>query len=223
MASSIQLSQFNKYTKFLYQRPTFYVVLTLVRECQVLFEMMYVKLLNKDAFKLIFTLESLKALIKLHLFESNAHRMMLSPAIYSLEPLAMDPSLNDPPKTWKGKRTGVVRPFSKAIEPLGLDYIVSRAVTHPHVSDMVPRLKGVLRWTEYAYIIRPLIYLFCLKKYGPKSWKPWTVSFLIELGCCQIQERNQHQTRLTIDEVKRRKRSLLYYLLKAPLYDVITK
>ena len=61
-------------------------------------------------------------------------------------------------KLWIGKRTGITRPYSSAIESKGIEYLVSRAITETSSLNLVKPLTGWRLASEYLYIFRPLLY-----------------------------------------------------------------
>jgi hypothetical protein len=105
---------------------------------------------------------------------------------------------------------------------------------------------------EVSNIVRPLVYVSCLRVWGSRSWKPWLVDFVLELGSIklthyafQCSERSalksaQHnlvknsslscvyaQRRLLwskqeMDELTRRKLVFVYFLIRDPLFGYVT-
>ncbi len=92
---------------------------------------------------------------KLCLFYTSQCRLLLHASV--LEPEVMyPPSLDD--GTWKGKRTGIEKPFTQSIETKGIDYLIGRALKEVSPEDMVKPLKGLRLVSEYLSILRPLVY-----------------------------------------------------------------
>ena len=189
--------------------------------------------------------------IKLYLFKASGHRMLLSSTILEPEMGLHPPSgpvIKHGETIWKGKRTGIERPFASVIESKGIEYLVSRAIKELSPEEMVRPLKGILnskkshgtgwqKYSEYIFILRPLLYsnhwklinaiVMTLRRYGLKSWKPWLISLGLELASLSS-ARPLHGdapvlTSLEKEEVKKRQRMLSYYLLKSPFYDAFTK
>lgn len=68
-----------------------------------------------------------------------------------------------------------------------MQYLVSRALVDPSTItalDLLPSLKSSPRRRigEYIYMMRPLVYVLLVMRYGKRSWTPWVVSLLMELG-----------------------------------------
>jgi len=77
-------------------------------------------------------------------------------------------------------------------------------------------------FAEVLYIIKPLVHLAALKKYGLRSWRPWILSLLIDcissLMSARVSCSKQKQ-----EEKVRRALVLSIYLMKSPFFDVYTK
>ncbi|RKP03702.1 hypothetical protein CXG81DRAFT_9150 [Caulochytrium protostelioides] len=161
---------------------------------------------------------------------------------------AADPALAlaaEPP-VWKGRRSG------RSHLPLGLSprhgaahgadgadgadpldaYMATRALPDATRSPLrlLPSLAADRRrlQAEYAYLLRPVIYVLMIMRYGRRSWKPWLLSLtrwilsLIRLRGLRIRMRRDIAP-LESQEYKKRLWLLLYYFLRMPLYDVYTK
>jgi len=106
---------------------------------------------------------------------------------------------------------------------------------------------------EMLYLIRPVICVFALRKYGSRSWKPWLISlgmdvcsrFLLSRGesimkytgvnkSSELSIQDQLLSYLTMvrnfqwnpiekKEMKRRKTLFLIYLMRSPIFEIITK
>jgi peroxin-16 len=66
-----------------------------------------------------------------------------------------------------------------------------------------------------------------LRKYGLGAWRPWLISLSVELTAYMASIQNQAKSgpASTLDkaELSRRRRLLLLYLLRSPLYYTFTK
>lgn len=134
---------------------------------------------------------------------------------------------NDEDKIWIGKRTGIERPYSWAVQEKGINYLLTRAVSESSPMEMVKPLHGLRKAAEYLYIFRPLLYLALLRKCDKNSWKPWLISIGLEMLALLpsngwISEAPELSL-LEADEIKRRQRYLFFYLLKSPFYQNYSK
>lgn len=144
---------------------------------------------------------------------------------------------------WIGARTGNTRLQLSAVQKNNgkpnkgsdvTDFLLSKVLTADVVRkpcDLVGMLRGIGAIGEYLYILRPVIYVFAMRKYGQKSWYPWFLSLAIELTSRTCIKhalacrggRCVSGTPLERDEMKRRLWLLLYYVLRSPFYDRFTK
>jgi peroxin-16 len=169
-------------------------VLAIIRQCEIIMEMAVLKWNGDDArWKLLGTVESIKygmifnsrCVIKTIIFNHTQNRMLLGSSVLEPEPVIPSKDAASPAiigdTTWVGKRTGIERPFSCAIQSKGINYLLNRAVAESSPMEMVKPLHGIRKAAEYLYILRPLIYLVLLRKCEKKSWKPWLISLGMEI------------------------------------------
>jgi len=70
---------------------------------------------------------------------------------------------------------------------------------------------------ELIWIFRPLIYLYALFKHGPKSWRPWIYSLLVDIASWRLQSSASHSfNSLELEELGRRRFLWVLYLVRAP-------
>ncbi|PHT30094.1 hypothetical protein CQW23_30295 [Capsicum baccatum] len=87
---------------------------------------------------------------------------------------------------------------------------------------------------EVLFIIRPLVYVLLMRKYGTRSWFPWCVSLAVDLIgnsivsvalMCQHSGKNQQLQYCDSekDELKRRRMLWALYLMRDPLFTKYTR
>ncbi|KAG0236136.1 Peroxisomal membrane protein pex16 [Actinomortierella wolfii] len=246
-------SPLNRYTRewqgssLTYRRVAF--VLTLLQYTEVLIEMSVQKKWGQKAkWRVITAIETLKAAGRIVLLQLTNQRMIMHPIHPERD---VDPStLADLAETelafkeshWTGARTGNTRLQLSAVHKESktkgsdvTDFLLSKVLTPDLVRkprDLVGMLKGVGAFGEYLFILRPLIYVLAMRKYGQKSWYPWLLSLSIELLSrtslqTYLKQRDCNRriagTPLEKDEMKRRLWLFLYYVLRSPFYDRYTK
>lgn len=116
-------------------------------------------------------------------------------------------------------------------------------------NDMASKL---LEAGEMLHIVRPMIYVLCLRVWGVQSWKPWTLSFIVDIASAQAIQyayRRSNEVRLEIardpalggstvsmlyakqgitwstdelDEITKRKLLLVLYLVRDPVFGKVT-
>ncbi|CAG8441496.1 13517_t:CDS:2 [Ambispora gerdemannii] len=146
--------------------------------------------------------------------------------------------------TWTGTRTGHKRLHISAVSQHNtpgnnnqdvFDYLTRRVLMVEDVrnpKELVHIMNFIGSFGEILYIVRPLIYVIAIRKFGNQSWMPWLTSFSIEaLSRILI---DMYYTReipggyrwlssLEKEEYKRRSRQFFYYFLRNPFYSKFTK
>ncbi|XP_055617057.1 peroxisomal membrane protein PEX16 [Toxorhynchites rutilus septentrionalis] len=95
-----------------------------------------------------------------------------------------------------------------------------------HVIDSYPiQCSGrFVRTAELIYILKPLVHLACVRKYGLKSWKSYLVPMAIDLASLRIYYMNREDLSTEQkQELSRRCVSMLLYLMRSPFYDKFSK
>jgi len=110
------------------------------------------------------------------------------------------------------------------------EYLMERVVTRGAMTpgtDLIPPLRGMRLVAEYLYFLRPVIYVMMVRKYGGKAWKPWWIAFLVDLLSRMLVRTTTNWpfdvADLQKNELVRRDRQMIYYLLRNPLYETFTK
>jgi len=71
--------------------------------------------------------------------------------------------------------------------------------------------------------MKPLAHLGTLAVWGTKSWKPWLLSFAMDVSSLQLHGPPNQLKREEKAELTRRTYAMLFYLLRSPFYDRFTK
>ncbi|KAG2175709.1 hypothetical protein INT43_001356 [Umbelopsis isabellina] len=160
-------------------------------------------------------------------------------------------------KTWKGKKTGLVHPqMDAAIELNGnakpesngftpaeaqrkygdvTEYLMSKVLTPERLrkpEDTVSILNRLGKLGEVLYILRPLIYVLAIFKYGRYSWRPWLISMIVESASQAAITRSftspygstkSTMTALEKAELSRRFNQMWYNVLRGQFYERYTR
>ncbi|CAG8504822.1 4574_t:CDS:2 [Diversispora eburnea] len=198
-------SPHNRYTRYwinsskTYQRASF--ALTFLQYTDVLMEMGVQKKWGKEVkWKLIIVIELIKVICRILLLHKTQERTIVNPAVPRRE---IDPSIfnsdesitdangvNELSETWTGKYTGQLHDSISVVQkgvtqyPDVSDYLMNKVLMIEDVRkppDLVHKLQGFGSIGELLYIIRPLLYVLTLRRYGNRSWRPWLLSISIEL------------------------------------------
>lgn len=90
---------------------------------------------------------------------------------------------------------------------------------------------GLFLMGEVLFILRPLIYVLLIRKYGARSWLPWLASSVVDLigngssSLVSVLWRNSkgfHFSNLENNELKRRKLLWALYLMRDPFFTKYT-
>lgn len=87
---------------------------------------------------------------------------------------------------------------------------------------------------EVLHVVRPLVYVAMLRRYGVRSWSPWLTSLAVELSSIvltsaggRLAARKDKSlpvwTEVEQRELLRRKLLLLYYLIRSPMYEAAVR
>ncbi|KAL0097683.1 peroxisome membrane protein [Phycomyces blakesleeanus] len=238
-------TKFNKYFLYWTNRSEIYkrtsALLSVIQYTQVLTEMAVMKQWGKKAqWRWIASVESLKAILKLIVLHVTSHRMNLSPTHLqrNVDPATLVPTIAPKePTTWTAKRTGKQVPgiaSTVSLDPKTqkkytdvTDYLLSKVLTPEKLrkpEDMVHTLSPLGRLGEILAILRPLIYVFSILRFGKRSWTPWILSLLAEIGS-QLAlyksfntDGNPSMMPLEKQEFYRRIRAMWYNLLRGAFY-----
>jgi len=75
---------------------------------------------------------------------------------------------------------------------------------------------------ELLHIVRPIIYVLAMIKFGDKTWKPWLISLLTDLISLRYYVQSAKKLDdVQADEATRRISLLGYYLLRSPAFEGI--
>lgn len=113
----------------------------------------------------------------------------------------------------------------------------TKVITKPSLSTFLSEkgTRGGLFVTgEIMFILRPLIYVFLVRKYGTRSWFPWFISLAVDLmgnsilsviTMPQDSRKDQHFqfSKSEKDELKRRKLLWVLYLMRDPFFSEYTR
>lgn len=184
---------------------------------EVLIEMLARKY-KKDVLLIILVIQSIKALIRLYIiYQSKGHFYLDIQNLPSDQLLKEEQKRNEIEDVEKakstfsvlqtpsiGKRTGKTMPTFDYKIP----FLQSREILY--------QINPQIDYKEILYVLRPVIYVSALMKWGDQSWIPWSISLGSEYLSLQ-----QTQTKglLFKEELNKRKSFLLFYLFKSPMFE----
>ncbi|KAF7722806.1 Peroxisomal membrane protein pex16 [Apophysomyces ossiformis] len=238
----LEESAFNKYLIFWSNKSQVHRqvshALAVISYTQVLMEMGVLKKWGKATqWRWIAFLETVKVILRLTLFRLTSQRMTLQPTHLQrdIDPamLAQRPkSSSDHFSIWTGQRTGKEIPRMKTAVADVQDYLMSKVLTPEKLrrpDQMVHVMNLLGRFGEILYILRPLIYVLAILRYGQRSWRPWLLSLAVELASQAALRKSfdgGRRTRmfpLEKQEMSRRANLLWWNLLRGAFYTKITR
>ncbi|GAA5822323.1 hypothetical protein JCM3770_001571 [Rhodotorula araucariae] len=176
---------------------------------------------------------------------------------------AADAELREKDEFWTGARTGYVRPtlaslrqggdagvgdatshFATAVrtKDVGNEYLLSRVLTIEDVKrpeDLVAKARGIKRVAEIIWILRPLIYVVAMRKYGKRHTLPYLLSLALEYLAFSLRQSTEPKlgsdkacgpmlprgtpSELEKQETAKRGRAFWWYLVRGPVWESWTK
>ncbi|XP_072033914.1 peroxisomal membrane protein PEX16-like [Amphiura filiformis] len=136
---------------------------------------------------------------------------------------------NRPEVTFVGQRSGrIVRTLKSAPD------LTQRTWKLPNTQEKDPEdvpvenllpseLLGLPLTGECIHISRPLAHLAALLLWGQYSWKPWLLSFTLDVASIKLLDQSTQYNRQEKAELKKRTFLLLFYLLRSPCFDKYTR
>lgn len=245
LASKIKSNRaipFNRYSRYMLNSSKYYkriaYFLTIIQSIEGLIEIGVQKRYGeKLKYKIVTQIEVIKACCRMILVYLSSNRMLLSSPLpeTNINPNTVSMVISEENKnTWVGPRTGKkiknINTLKAIRNPQNItDYVMTQALNPDTACDanyLVKPLSKLRTLGELIYILRPVVYIILLRKYGKQSWKPWLVSLMLESFSYTLSTDivfNTQLTKLEQKEYKRRLYLLKYYLIRKPLFDDITK
>ncbi|XP_065077790.1 peroxisomal membrane protein PEX16 [Ochlerotatus camptorhynchus] len=208
------------------------VVLTTLEYCEVFIELSAHKVWgSRGRWFFIVVVQTIKCIGRLILtmFCQN-NNIIQNPPIpvldrKSLTETAARPDTNtfqEPSDTVVLKRSGRVLRKVEGAPP-----IVARTfkpLKHETVAHPIRYGGRFIRTAELMYIVKPLVHLACIRRYGMKSWKSYLVPMAVDVASLRIYYKNrEHLSKEQKQELSRRCVSMLLYLMRSPFYDKYSK
>ncbi|GAA5828143.1 hypothetical protein JCM5353_007802 [Sporobolomyces roseus] len=163
---------------------------------------------------------------------------------------------------WTGAKTGYVRPTLASLRPeddalvgdstsnfnsggqikdLSKEYLSRKVLTIEDVKrpeDLVEKAKGVKKLAEIIWILRPLIYVISMKRYGRRHTLPYLLSLALEYLAYTLRQSSNNRvyatkasgpmlpyapSELEKQETSKRGQAFWWYLLRGPVWESWTK
>lgn len=77
---------------------------------------------------------------------------------------------------------------------------------------------------EMIHIVRPVIYVLSIVRNGTQSWRPWILSFILEVVPILYAFKTTPPSAIkNHQEINRRIGLLFYYILRSPFFELLTR
>lgn len=93
-----------------------------------------------------------------------------------------------------------------------------KASPSPTIPSSVALTRGEVT-AEVLYIIRPVLHLLLIRRYGWRSWRAWMCSFGVDIGVRMAMAKPKEEN--DGEERRRRMMLMLLYLCRSPMFDMI--
>lgn len=244
----------NRYTRFWTQKSPFYkrIALTLqtLQYLELLLEMAAKRRGEKIRWRLVVTVECIKAFCRLLLLRLTNSRPLVSPPLpeRDVDPAVLEgqasssDGLTSPPseaseeRPWTMPRTGLPLPSLPDSSDIS-HYLLSRVLTADDVKpppQLLHRVHGLGEIAEVLYILRPVVYALALQRWrgNRKSWRPWFIGLSVEYAARQLAKKDVRDrlagglrglTGLEREELKKRGWAMGWWVMRGAFYENITK
>eukprot|EP01122_Echinamoeba_exundans_P007830 TRINITY_DN2491_c0_g1_i5.p1 TRINITY_DN2491_c0_g1~~TRINITY_DN2491_c0_g1_i5.p1 ORF type:complete len:486 (-),score=89.59 TRINITY_DN2491_c0_g1_i5:558-1988(-) len=158
----------------------------------------------------IFTIEMIKAVIRLILLVRNGGKVLVNQSIPPRDALVRSVGTEDDQRLLLDAMTLRLAGKHRRKTLSDVEKEKRKFISTPATAK--------LAFGELLWIIRPLVYLLSLVKHGKKSWKPWFLSLLLDLAsrsCSWDAELNEAETQ----EMYRRGFLWFFYLIRSPFFE----
>lgn len=183
----------------------------------------------------LLTLEAVKSALRLAMLHRRGGRVLLDGG-------TCQPGTSHAPGTSAQYNARVVE-VHEAFARFRAKHGLPQQCVAPVVARASARTSGVgdhcLVAGEVLHVLRPLVYVAMLRRYGARSWTPWMTSLAVEVSSIVLTSaggRLQHsaaakQAKSPLPvwseaeqrELLRRKLLLMYYLIRSPMYEAAVR
>lgn len=182
---------------------------------------------------LIAIVQTVKCIARLSLLLTHKEQMVQVPPILPLKRRTVVTQENQDIPTTVGfslKSGRIVRCVNSATPPHLRSWKPPPfTATQPDGSIPDKVLDSNLLFAEVLYIVKPVLHLGSMMRFGPKAWRPYVLSLILDAVSLQMfRKAGKSKTGSSLSprqkmELSRREVALLLYLLRSPFYDKYSK
>ncbi|KAG9244046.1 peroxisome membrane protein [Calycina marina] len=234
-----QQTMHSRYTKFWTQKSKYYrrvaTLLSMIQYTELLWEMMAKRRGEKVRWRVVLILEIIKALCRLCLLRITNSRPLVTPHLPERDAIPEDPQEEDmydeefkvkEPTDYEMKRTGLSLPPLPNPRDIS-SYLLSKVLTADDIkapNALLNKVNGSAQLAEWLHILQPLIYAVTMSRSrNKKDWQPWVLGLSVEFAARQLRKEGYRTTALEKEEWNRRGWSILYWVMRGPMYTEVTR
>ncbi|EFJ14461.1 hypothetical protein SELMODRAFT_229029 [Selaginella moellendorffii] len=232
------------------------IFISIVKELEVLVELTAEHYRGPNGkWSTLAVVEAIKVLIRLKIFHDSGYKMLIDggesenqeEASYCDPYARRGARTSGRPQNVQGKAMGALYSFGNSLSGRPSWLQKRDAAQQPVQRGLLSLWKQpAARWFivgETSLILRPLIYVFLIRRYGLKSWKPWLASLAIDLTGFSIlfltdqwSSKSSNESLIISqgspsrplsaaekNELKRRQLLWAFYLLRSPFFDTYSR
>ena len=236
---TIHPSSLTRYTKFYSLKSSVYArcaqLLRLIQYTELLCEMYFKRRGERARWRLVVTLELIKAVCRAIMLRVTGRRSVSTPIAQEREVVPEpEDELSDPSPLAKPYTLSRTNVRMAALPPSGQisTFLSSHALSPSDVrppSQLMHTLSNASEYTsEILFILRPLAYALVMQRFqgNKRNWTPWAIGLALEIAARQIgrKERDWRSwTKLEREEVSRRGTDMAWWGMRGAFYERITK
>lgn len=205
------------------------ILLTTLEICEVFIELSAHKLWGyQGRWFIIFVVQTVKCVGRLVLTLFCRNNIVKNPPIPALNRSKLDKPTRENASFQAEGPTVVLKRSGRVMRKVeGAPPIVARSwkpLKHEPGEHVVQYEGRFIRAAELMYILKPMVHLACVRRYGLKSWKSYLVPMAIDVASLRIYYKNREDlSKEQKQELARRCIAMLLYLLRSPFYDKYSK
>lgn len=240
-----QQTPHNRYTKFWIQKSAFYrkiaTVLATIQYTELLWEMTAKRKGEKVRWRVVVTLEIVKAICRLCLLLITNSRPLVTPALPERDVIPEEETPHEEDefedegfheervketKEYKMKRTGMSLPTLPNAGDIS-NYLLSKVLTADDIkapSALLNKVTGTAQLAEWLHILQPVVYAIAMSRSkDKKNWQPWLLGLSIEYAARQLRKDNLRTTSLEREQWNKRGWSMGWWGMRGAFYENVTK
>ncbi|XP_014255391.1 peroxisomal membrane protein PEX16 [Cimex lectularius] len=199
--------------------------LTVIEYLEVSLEITADQKLSKEGkWAIISTIQTLKTAGRLILLHQTKTGLLPNPPVLPLSRNAIEKLELLPSSAFFTLKSG--KTIRRVTEGPYIAEEYLKALPGPELDERTLQFNHVQKLAEIIFILKPVVHLLALRKWGSRSYKPWFLSLTMDAASLSIFQFHPSAKLKNSDQewqIFYRYMRLLLYILRSPLYDRISK